>query len=244
VPTLNDFGDAAVARVEQQAQQIARLWNVPKEAIYGYFNETAHFPQTTDELAQWGNQPTKYGVSRRDPATGAWHPIMPGVNPDPRLSALDRGGFAHNITNAEDSQIQRFQQVDQGGSVFGGSWNQALNAQHPEWAGKTGIETLLGSGGGQPAPTGDAGLKQQIQGGRSAQGFDPNNYVAPVDPSNPSGPYVAVVNGQSNTFATQNQAENDFNARSGGGSTQGAPPAGPGAGAPRRNRRTWARAPS
>lgn len=234
MPVLNDFGDAAVAQVEREAQHIASLWNVPKEAIYGYFNETAHFPQSTDELVQWGNQPTKYGVSRRDPATGAWHPIMPGVNPDPRLTSQDRGGFNHVIANAEDSQIQRFQQVDQNGRVFGGSWNQALNSQHPEWAGKTGIETLLGGGAGRSAAglAEDPNARQQIQGGRSAQGFDPNNYVAPVDPSNPSGPYVSVVNGQTNVLGSQNEAENDFNQRTGGGSPQGAPPAGSGAGAP------------
>lgn len=225
MPTLNDFGDAAVYRVEQAAQKIAADLGVQKEVIYGFFNDTAHFPQTLDELNAWGNRPTKYGVSRRDPQTGAWHPIMPGVNPDPRLTALDRGGFPHNITNAEDSRIERFQQVNPDGTVFGGSHDPAYNAAHPEIARYANAYEQLAAGAGA-APGNDPNARQQLM-GRSAQGFDQNNYVAP----SPVG-FVSVVNGVPNQFATQGEAENDYNSRTGGGSSQGAPPAGPSVGAP------------
>jgi len=193
---LNDYGDAGVYRVEQLAQQIAAGLGIQKEVLYGFFNENGRFPRDTAELNAWGNQVTKYGVSRRDPQTGAWHPIMPGVNPDPRLTAQDRGGFPHTITNAEDSQIERFKEF---------------------------YPSILTD----PAPTLTAPATQQIQGGRLASAFDANNYVAP----SPVG-FVSVVNGVPNQFATQAEAENDYNARTGGGSSQGAPPAGPSVGAP------------
>jgi hypothetical protein len=136
MPTLNDFGDAGVARVQAILDKHAADSNTPKEAWYAYFNETGHLPQTLGEFVTFLNKVTKYGVARRDQGTGAITPIMPGVNPDPRLTPQDRGGFSHNITNAEDSQVQRFQQVDPSGNIFGGSWDPAYNAAHPELAGQ------------------------------------------------------------------------------------------------------------
>lgn len=162
----------------------------------------------------------EYGQIRYDQATGQWHPL--GTGPTPGKTDLERGGFPHFINN-NVGDAQRFQQVDAQGNIFGGSWDPAYNAAHFDAQGRP--------IGGTVALGDDPNARQQIMGGRSAQGFDPNNYVAPVDPSNPSGPYVSVVNGQTNTFATQNEAENDYNARSSGGSSQGAPPAGPSVGA-------------
>lgn len=204
---MNDFGDAAVARVEQQATALANRLGIQPEIIIQYFNDTAHFPQTLDELNRWGSTPDPiYHFVRRQP-NGVWTPLMQGDTPG--TGGAKDPGFKHIIAN-EVGKVQRFQQVDQNGNVFGGSWDPAYNAAHPN----------------QPS---DA--TQQLMGSRSATGFDPNNYVAPVDPSNPSGPYVSVVNGQTNTFATQNEAENDYNARSGSGASAGGGSAPGGAGA-------------
>src|SRR5262245_24537203 len=234
MPVVNDV-PGLYERITAYATQLAQQLNVPKEAVFGYFNETAHFPQSPQELADWGNQTTKYGVSRRDPATGAWRPIMPGVNPDPRLSQLDRGGFPHQITNAEDSQIERFQQVGQNGLPFGGSWDNRYNLAHPELAGKSGFDTPIGQGlGFGTAPPGAqtqqaaggarsaaGGERQQLMGTMSAQArpFDQNNYVAP----NPGGiGYHSVVDGVVMNFGTQQQAEDDYNQRTGGDQGTGA----------------------
>jgi len=140
---LNDFGEAGYTRVKNQLDAFAAQLGIQKEVIYGFFNETGHLPQTLGELEAWGNKVTKYGVARRDQGTGGWSPIMPGVNPDPRLTAQDRGGFAHNITNAEDSDVQRFQTVDPSGNIWGGSWDPAYNAAHPN-AGPANPNTLRG----------------------------------------------------------------------------------------------------
>ena len=170
MPVVNDF-PGAYERIRAQAEQLAAAINVPKEVIFGYFNATAHFPQTIAELVNWGNQvDPKYGVSRRDPATGAWHPIMPGVNPDPRLTAQDRGGFPHMITNAEDADIQRFQQVDASGNVFGGSWDPNYNAAHPPGAPvPPGGSAPITPGGGNGTPDGTP----PAPGGVSAPGAHP-----------------------------------------------------------------------
>jgi hypothetical protein len=224
MPVLNDFGDAGYARVTQQLDAFAAKLGIPKEIIRQYWSDTAHLPQTLDELKAWGMKPDReYGQVRYDQATGRWNPL--GQGPTPGKTDLERGGFPHFINN-NVGDAQRFQQVDASGNIFGGSWDAAYNQAHFDAQGRP--------IGGAPALGDDPNARQQIQGGRSAQGraFDPNNYVAPVNPANPTGPYVSVVDGQSNVLGSQNEAENDFNQRTGGGSPQGAPPAGPGAGAP------------
>lgn len=195
MPVVNDF-PGLYEQIKTNADALAARLGLQKEVIYGFFNETGHFPQTIQELVNWGNQQTKYGVSRRDPTTGAWTPIMPGVNPDPRLTALDRGGFSHRITNAEDSDIERFQQVDPRGMMFQGSWDPAYNAAHPN-------------------QTGQSALTQTTQGTRSAQGTDANNYTGPVSPGDPNTRWVSVVNGVPNVYDTQPQALHDFGTRGG-----------------------------
>lgn len=149
MPVVNDI-PGAYERIKQQADDLARRLGVQKEVIYGFFNSTAHFPQTIGELEAWGNDPTnnQYNTRRRQP-NGVWTPIVPGDTPG-TLGAKDPG-FRHVITNAEDSDIQRFQQVDPSGNVFGGSWDPAYNRAHPELAGKSGYQTAtasLASGGG------------------------------------------------------------------------------------------------
>ncbi len=163
MPVLNDFGQAAYDRVRAQAEELARRLNVQKEVIFGFFNETGHFPTSIGELEAWGNKPDpKYGFRRRQ-SDGSWVPLMQGMR-TPGKTDQDVGGFAgHYLNNAEDSDIQRFQQVDANGNVFGGSWDPAVNAQHPEWAGKTGTDTAFsiapsapgggGSGGASGAPS-------------------------------------------------------------------------------------------
>lgn len=178
MPVVNDF-PGLFEQIVDRANALAQQINVPREAVYAYFNNTAHFPTSINELTDFLNKTDpKYGVSRRDPATGAIRPIMPtSRNPDPRLTEHDRGGFNHAITNAEDSEIQRFQQVDASGAVFGGSWNKALNDQHPEWGGKNGFDTgfVLGQGGPVPgAAGGGTGGGTGGGGGAPAGGGAPN----------------------------------------------------------------------
>jgi hypothetical protein len=222
MPTINEI-PGAYERVRSQAEALAAQLGIQKEAIFGYFNETGHFPQTLGELEAWGNRMTKYGVSRRDPATGAWRPIMPGVNPDPRLSALDRGGFPHNITNAEDADIQRFQQVDPSGNVWGGSWDPAYNqANAARLAGTTGFRTA--QAGLAPPATSARGAAGTMS-AESARTMDQNNYVGPA----PNGQYVSVVDGVPVYRNSQAEAEQDYNSRTAGADAGGAAP---GAGAP------------
>src|SRR5690242_473538 len=185
MPVVNDF-PGLYERIKTAADQLAARIGVQKEVIYGYFNDTGHFPQTLDELTTWGNKvDPKYGVSRRDPQTGAWHPIMPGVNPDPRLTSQDRGGFPHNITNAEDSDIQRFQQVDPRGVIFGGSWDPNYNAAHPELAGKTGFDAVPTGSTTEPKQSNAPAMQKTASSGAFG---DPQNYVGQE-----GGGWIAVV---------------------------------------------------
>lgn len=210
MPVLNDFGDAGYQRVTAQLDAFAARLGIPREIIRQYWSDTAHLPQTLDELKAWGMKPDReYGQVRYDQATGQWHPL--GTGPTPGKTDQERGGFPHFITN-NVSDAQRFQQVDAQGNIFGGSWDPAYNAAHPELAGRP--AAALGD---------DPNARQHAMG----QAFTPGqDYVAPSGNG-----FVSVVGGQSNYFGTQAEAENDFNQRTGGGSPQGAPSAGPGAGA-------------
>lgn len=148
---LNDFGDAGVARVEQVLQAFAGKLGVDKEYVYAFFNHTGHLPQTLDEFQTFLNDPNNnpYHVQRRDPNTGALTAIRPGVTPG--KSATDPG-FNHRITNAEDSAVERFQQVDPNGNIWGGSFDPAYNAAHPELAGRSGSDTaqmMMDAAGGR-----------------------------------------------------------------------------------------------
>jgi hypothetical protein len=209
--TLNDI-PGAYERLTAAADALAAKLGVDRSVIYGYFNKTAHFPTSIEELNTFGNKvdPT-YGVRRRQD-NGNWTSIMPGVTPG--KSPTDPG-FSHRIANAEDSQIERFQQVNADGTLFGGSWDAAVNAQHPEWNGQNGFQT---SGALATALTRGAQEGSQAQQFSKARSFDGSNYVAP----NPSGTgFVSVVDGIPVERNTKEEAEQDFNRRT----TAAAPPA-------------------
>lgn len=159
----------AYERIKTEATEIARRLNVVKEVIFGYFNETGHYPMNVQELEAWGSKPDpNYGIVRRQP-NGAWNPITQGML-TPGKTDLDRGGFrqgndtGHRINNAEDSDIQRYQRVEPDGSVPAGSWDPAWNAAHAEELKqyKNGFEasvdglakSITQRNSGQPASTG------------------------------------------------------------------------------------------
>lgn len=128
MPVLNDFGEAAYQKVVQQLDAFAARLGIPKEIIRQYWSDTAHLPQTLDELKAWGMKPDReYGQIRYDQATGQWHPL--GTGPTPGKTDQERGGFPHFINN-NVGDAQRFQQVDASGNIFGGSWDPAFNAAH------------------------------------------------------------------------------------------------------------------
>lgn len=213
MPVLNDFGPEAYARVTQQATDLANKIGIQPEIIIQFFNDTAHFPQTLDELNRWGDTPDKeYGFRRRQP-NGVWTPIYQGVTPG---KDENDPGFKHRITN-EVGRIQRFQQVDPSGNVWGGSFDPAYNAAHPELAGRTGFQTAT------------TGLGQGPKMGLASQGMDQGNYVAPA-PSG-GGRFVSVVGGVPVEFNSQAEAEQNFNQRTGTGAPASAPAAGPSVGA-------------
>lgn len=122
---VNDVPGAWEA-LRAEGERLAALTNVPREIFWAFFNKHGRFPADIPELEAFGaDNSNQYGWARRDPATGAWRAIMPGVNPDPRLTAHDRGGFPHMITNAEDSDIQRFMTFDPGILATFGTVNPA-----------------------------------------------------------------------------------------------------------------------
>jgi len=110
MPVVNDV-PGAYERIRARADQLAAQLGIQREVLYGFFNDHARFPANLGELEQWGSTPDRiYGIVRRDPTTGAWRPIMPGTNPMYRPGGdpeTDRR-FSQ-ITNAEDADIQRFQ---------------------------------------------------------------------------------------------------------------------------------------
>lgn len=213
MPTLNDFGDAGVARVEKVLQDFAAKLGVDKEYAYAYFNHTGHLPQTLQEFQTFLNDPSNnpYNFARRDAATGALRGYLhPGDTPG-TLGAKDPG-FRHVITNAEDTAVQRFQQVDASGNIFGGSWDPAYNAAHPELAGR-------------PADAGfgdDPNLRQRIA--ASGSFGDPNNHTGQDGQG-----WWAVVDGRRiGPFLSRQEAEQAYNANGGpppGGTGAGGPPA-------------------
>ncbi len=142
MPVLNDLGPEAYARVVAQLDAFAARLGIQKEIIRQYWNDTGHLPQTLGELQAWGAKPDReYGQIRRDPTTGAWTPLATG--PTPGKTPEERGGFPHFITN-QVGEAQRFQQVDPNGNIFGGSWDPAYNAAHPELANQS--TAALGQG--------------------------------------------------------------------------------------------------
>src|SRR5262252_2963371 len=162
---LNNFGPDAYNRIVGQINTLAGQLGIQPEVLTQYVNETAHFPMNLQELENWGNTPDPvYGVRRRQP-NGTWTPLMPG--PTPGTGGPNDPGFRHVINNSVD-KLERFLQVDQTGNVFGGSWDPAYNAAHPELAGQSGFQTA------------QSGLVQQSA-SRSAQGrpMDARNFVAP-----------------------------------------------------------------
>src|SRR4030095_2956847 len=177
MPVLNDFGPEAYARVVAQLDAFAARLGIPKEIIRQYWNDTAHLPQTLGALDAWGaRRDREYGQSPRDPTTGAWTPLATG--PTPGLTPEQRGGFPHFITN-QVGEAQRFQQVDEQGNIFGGSFDPAYNAAHPELAGQSAAQTTLGATG------------RSAQGGATAQAMG-NPYAgtpqeAAWEAANPSG---------------------------------------------------------
>lgn len=134
MPVLNDFGDAGVARVERVLQDFAAKRGVDKEYVYAFFNYRHHLPQTLQEFQDFLNDPNTnpYHIQRRDPTTGALQYVHPG--PTPGKTDQERAGFTvgggHNITNAEDTQVQRFAPVDANGNIFTGSWDPEYNRTH------------------------------------------------------------------------------------------------------------------
>lgn len=215
MPTLNDFGDAAYARAEQAIRDFAGRLGIQPEVITQYVNATAHLPQNLDELRAWGRTPNpNYPAFTPMNPDGTWNVLRPGDTPG-TMGAKDPG-FRHVITNEVD-KLQRFLTVNPDGTLFAGSWDPAYNAAHPELQRFANAYDQMAAGATAPA----GGATQTAQGGmtRSTQGFDSNNYVGP----SPVG-FVSVVNGVPNQYATQPEAENDYNQRTGGGGSSGAPP--------------------
>jgi hypothetical protein len=164
------LGEAAYQRVVAQLDAFAAKLGIPREIIRQYWSDTAHLPQSLDELKAWGLKPDReYGQVRYDQATGRWTPL--GTGPTPGKTAEERGGFPHFITN-NVGDAQRFQQVDPQGNIFGGSWDPAANAAHPEWAGRSAAAGM------------DRGPTQRSA---SANPYAGTPYEAAWEQANPSG---------------------------------------------------------
>src|SRR5262245_32678038 len=112
MPVMNDY-PGLYEKTRAYAEAMATSLNVPKEAIFSYYNNTAHFPQSIQELTTFLDKPDpRYGYSRRDPQTGALR-FIGGGQPTPGLTAEQRAGFpGHYQANSDDYDIERFQQVD------------------------------------------------------------------------------------------------------------------------------------
>lgn len=177
MPVLNDFGDEGYARVVAQLDAFAAALGIPKEIIRQYWSDTAHLPQTLDELKAWGLKPDReYGQIRYDAATGRWMPL--GTGPTPGKTDQERGGFPHFITN-NVGEAQRFQQVDASGNIFAGSWDPAYNAAHPVTAP---LPTTFGPRTGATASSGQGAVARTME-----NPYKGTPYEGAWEAGNPSG---------------------------------------------------------
>jgi hypothetical protein len=137
---LNDFGQGAYDKVVNDATTIAKNLGIDPKVIFGYINDTGHYPMSIEELESWGNgdwhnpDTNPWNFNRRDRTTGAWTPVSGARSPGWTDDNAANGFPGHRNPIDIDNAVQHFLQTVNGdGSMPGGSVNPQWNRDNADW---------------------------------------------------------------------------------------------------------------